>query len=74
MTSPDPDPGRVPGLEPGQGVAPGDTPPSDTQTSGVRHLEEGPGTKTTNGWLIAIVVIIVLIVAGAVAAAISLLV
>jgi hypothetical protein len=29
--SPDPDPERTPGLEPGGGVAPGDTPPESAQ-------------------------------------------
>ncbi|ROP46013.1 DUF6480 family protein [Pseudokineococcus lusitanus] len=33
--SPDPDPSDTPGLEPGGGVRPGDTPPSEAGTSGL---------------------------------------
>lgn len=38
-TPPDPDPARTPGLEPGGGVRPGDTPPESGQTSGLSHHE-----------------------------------
>jgi hypothetical protein len=34
---PDPDPGRTPGLEPGGGVSPGDTPPESGNVSGLSH-------------------------------------
>jgi hypothetical protein len=33
MTSPDPDPQNTPGLEPGGGVQPGDTPPGEASTT-----------------------------------------
>jgi hypothetical protein len=35
----DPDPENTPGLEPGNGVAPGDTPPIEASTSGNAHQE-----------------------------------
>ena len=35
----DPDPDNTPGLEPGNGVNPGDTPPAEASTSGVSHRE-----------------------------------
>jgi hypothetical protein len=34
-TPPDPDPALTPGLDPGGGVQPGETPPDSAQTSGV---------------------------------------
>ncbi|MFC3961426.1 DUF6480 family protein [Nocardia jiangsuensis] len=43
MASMDPDPARVPGLEPGGGVRPGDTPPDTPQTSGLSASE--PATR-----------------------------
>ena len=35
----DPDPENTPGLEPGNGVDPGDTPPIEASTSGNAHQE-----------------------------------
>ncbi|UGT60962.1 DUF6480 family protein [Nocardia asteroides] len=43
MASMDPDPARVPDLEPGGGVRPGDTPPDTPQTSGLSAPE--PATR-----------------------------
>ncbi|WP_280236788.1 DUF6480 family protein [Nocardia cyriacigeorgica] len=43
MTSMDPDPSRIPDLEPGGGVAPGATPPDTAQTSGLSAPE--PDTR-----------------------------
>ncbi|MFC8529329.1 DUF6480 family protein [Nocardia sp. NPDC057227] len=43
MASMDPDPALVPGLEPGGGVQPGDTPPDTPQTSGLSAAE--PATR-----------------------------
>jgi hypothetical protein len=43
--SDDPRPDTAPGLEPGGGVRPGDTPPSDDQMSGA---VEGPRDETPN--------------------------
>ncbi|GAA5173022.1 MULTISPECIES: DUF6480 family protein [Amycolatopsis] len=40
MSNPDPEPDRTPGLEPGGGVQPGDTPPdSGSTTLGLSHHE-----------------------------------
>ncbi|MGS2810557.1 DUF6480 family protein [Nocardia sp. MW-W600-9] len=39
MTSMDPDPARIPDLEPGGGVPPGSTPPETAQTSGLSAPE-----------------------------------
>lgn len=45
--SPDPDPDSTPGLEPGGGVAPGDTPPGESSTSGAAFQEPDlPGRRT----------------------------
>ncbi|NWF25461.1 hypothetical protein HW130_04145 [Streptomyces sp. PKU-EA00015] len=44
--SPDPDPRTTPGLEPGGGVPPGETPPAETSAgSGA-----GPREDLTRGW------------------------
>ncbi|ONI79989.1 hypothetical protein ALI144C_25085 [Actinosynnema sp. ALI-1.44] len=40
---PDPDPNRTPGLEPGGGVRPGDTPPDSGSVSGLSHPQPMPG-------------------------------
>jgi hypothetical protein len=42
-TPPDPEPERTPGLEPGGGVQPGDTPPDSGSTSGLSHPQPMPG-------------------------------
>ncbi|HEY8371796.1 MAG TPA: DUF6480 family protein [Pseudonocardiaceae bacterium] len=61
MTSfPDPDPDKTPGLEPGGGVAPGDTPPGEASTSGVSHPQ---GQPSRVGNLVTLVLIILVTVA-----------
>lgn len=48
--NPDPDPDETPGLEPGGGVAPGDTPPAESSTSGASDRQ--PGTASTRAnWM-----------------------
>jgi hypothetical protein len=50
-TSPDPDPASTPGLEPGGGVAPGDTPPGESSTSGAGGRDPDlPGRRVN--WLV----------------------
>jgi hypothetical protein len=41
-TPPDPEPDRTPGLEPGGGVSPGDTPPESGNVSGLSHPQPMP--------------------------------
>lgn len=50
-SSPDPDPANTPGLEPGGGVAPGDTPPGESSTSGAGPREPDLPSRRTN-WLV----------------------
>lgn len=60
LGNPDPEPRETPGLEPGGGVSPGDTPPGESSTSGA-----GPRQETSKGWamgpLIAILVVAALV-------------
>jgi hypothetical protein len=53
--SPDPDPANTPGLEPGGGVAPGDTPPGESSTSGAAFQEPDLPSRRTNWVVYAIV-------------------
>ncbi|WP_018687210.1 DUF6480 family protein [Actinokineospora enzanensis] len=56
---PDPDPYRTPGLEPGGGVRPGDTPPdSGSTTVGLSRRERYP----SRAWPIATLVFVLLFV------------
>ncbi|GHH31035.1 DUF6480 family protein [Lentzea cavernae] len=62
---PDPDPARTPGLEPGGGVNPGDTPPdSGSTTEGLSHHERKPPTATAGRIVIAIIVLFAVLVAA----------
>lgn len=60
--NPDPDPRDTPGLEPGGGVTPGDTPPGESSTS-----EAGPRHAPPRGWakgpLIAIITVTLMVAA-----------
>lgn len=46
--NPDPDPAQTPGLEPGGSVAPGDTPPGESSTSGASDRQPGTGSTRAN--------------------------
>lgn len=61
--NPDPDPERTPGLEPGGGVPPGETPPAESSMP-----EAGPRQpdSTSRGWAkapLAVIVVLVLVLA-----------
>jgi hypothetical protein len=54
-STPDPDPANTPGLEPGGGVAPGDTPPGESSTSGAAFQEPDlPGRRTN--WAVYVII------------------
>lgn len=58
-TSPDPDPDSTPGLEPGGGVTPGDTPPGESSTSGASDRQPDTGSRGSNWFAYAIVGVVV---------------
>ena len=66
-TPPDPDPARTPGLEPGGGVAPGETPPDSGQTSGLSHPQPMPSRRGPIITLVAVLLITALTLAFVVA-------
>ncbi|MDQ0937712.1 DUF6480 family protein [Streptomyces turgidiscabies] len=73
MTSPDPEPSQTPGLEPGGGVPPGETPPAEAGgTSGISH----PQTELRKGWgampLVLIMVMVALVAIGLIAMVVAL--
>lgn len=57
--SPDPDPASTPGLEPGGGVSPGDTPPGESSTSGAGDHQPPTGSRGANWVAYAIVGLVV---------------
>ncbi|WP_306187499.1 MULTISPECIES: DUF6480 family protein [unclassified Streptomyces] len=71
--NPDPDPERTPGLEPGGGVPPGETPPAESSMP-----EAGPRQpdSTSRGWakapLAAIIVLVLVLAFGFLAYALGL--
>jgi hypothetical protein len=66
-TPPDPDPARTPGLEPGGGVAPGETPPDSGQTSGLSHPQPMPSRRGPIITLVAVLLVTALTLAFVVA-------
>ncbi|WP_033438117.1 DUF6480 family protein [Saccharothrix sp. NRRL B-16314] len=66
-TPPDPDPARTPGLEPGGGVSPGETPPDSGQTSGLSHPQPMPSRRGPIITLVMVLLVTVLAVAFIVA-------
>ncbi|UUU25806.1 DUF6480 family protein [Streptomyces sp. DSM 40750] len=75
MTTPDPDPRRTPGVEPGGGVSPGETPPAEGGTYGISHPEP---PELRKGWgpmpLTLIMVVVALIAIGLLGMAVVLIV
>lgn len=60
MTAMDPDPDRIPDLEPGGGVPPGATPPETSQTSGLSAPEPTTRHRFPRTGVAAIVVTVLL--------------
>jgi hypothetical protein len=73
VTTPDPAPGRTPGLEPGGGVPPGETPPAEGSISGISHPEPPEPRK---GWaampLVLIMTVVLLVAIGLIAMVVAL--
>jgi hypothetical protein len=74
MTTPDPEPRRIPGLEPGSGMSPGETPPAEGGTFGISHPE--PPELRGKGWgpmpIVLIMIVVALVAIGLIAMAVSL--
>ena len=68
----DPDPDNTPGLEPGNEVMPGDTPPIEASTSGNAHQEPKlPSAGANKAVYIGILLVVVLVVIGLVGYAVG---
>lgn len=63
MTTPDPDPRRTPGLDPGGGVPPGETPPAEGGTSGISHPEPPELRKAWGAMPLVLILFVVALVA-----------
>jgi hypothetical protein len=64
MSWQDPEPRRTPGLEPGGGVPPGETPPGEGSISGIAHKEAGPAPRWVPWVVIGAIGLLVLMTAG----------
>lgn len=72
MTTPDPDPRRTPGLEPGGTVPSGETPPAEGGTSGISHPEPPELRKAWGAMpLVLIMVVVALVVIGLIGMAVA---
>jgi hypothetical protein len=60
----DPDPSNTAGLEPGGGVAPGDTPPIASSMSGTSYHETPEGKIQSRTWFFLLLALVVLIALG----------
>ncbi|MFD3840140.1 DUF6480 family protein [Streptomyces sp. NPDC058642] len=73
MATPVPEPRRTPGLEPGGGVSPGETPPAEGGTHGISHPEP---PELRKGWgampLTLIMVVVALVAVGLIAMMVAL--
>lgn len=59
--NPDPKEDNIPGLTPGGGVPPGETPPAEASTAGPQGTEEhGPKKGFSAVWLVLIGIVVVL--------------
>ncbi len=64
MTGSDPDPATTPGLEPGGGVRPGDTPPGEASTAGPSQDQRIPGRGIPIALMVVLGLVVLLIVVG----------
>jgi len=63
MTTPEPEPRATPGLEPGGGVPPGETPPAEGSISGIAHPEPAELRRAWGAWPAAVVIGLAVLVA-----------
>lgn len=75
MTTPDPDPTRTPGVEPGGQAPTGETPPAEGGTYGISHPEP---PELRKGWaampLVLIMAVVALVAIGLIAMVVALIV
>ena len=63
--NPDPEEENIPGLEPGGGVPPGETPPAAAQMNadeGQTKAETAPKRSFARVWLIVIIIVVLLVI------------
>ncbi|MEY8041903.1 MULTISPECIES: DUF6480 family protein [Saccharopolyspora] len=61
---PDPDPDRTPGLDPGGGVPPGETPPDSASATEATTFTTRPGSRSAKWIWLVLLAVVVLLVAG----------